>query len=328
MKIKPAQRKKLEYYLKKFYKHYPQEKYTVFHFVKYLKLRLKNNKDAWIGVCGDTGTGKSLFCIMSQILFGRPYDLTKNVTYIPDGNEIMDKFDELSFNTLLVDEAAKQMRSVQWQDKSQQKVNTAAMTDRFKNNAVFLNMPQFNEFTKSMKKGSLQFRAVLVYRTKTHARVIIQRKSRNWRSDDPWGDKLADDRYKKLEKRRKEITNEVILDIERKIPNTIMDFIVPNLELILPEVTTRYEQLKIESRGGKTQEEEQDKRIYYKDKYIDLMKIVCPTLVFNELNLGVIKVPKITIATHLKISTDTLNKYVLLAQKEKKPPTKPLDSQK
>lgn len=316
MKIKPWQRKKVELYLKGFYKRYPNERYTIFHFVKYLKLRLKDNKDAWIGVSGETGAGKSLFCIMAQILFGRPYDLQKNVTYIPEGDEIMQKFNSLNFNTLLIDEAAKQMRSVDWQNKQQQKVNVAAMTERFKNNAVFLNMPNFNEFTKSMKKGNIIFRAIVLYRTNTHARIIIQRRSRNWRSEDPWGDKEANDRYHRLERRRKEITNEILLDIERKLPQTIMDFIVPNLELILPEVTTEYERLKLESRGITVEKEKENLSSVWKKRYEDIMIAVCPALYLNTLNIGHVKVTKGEVARALSISTQTLNKYLDLAQKK------------
>jgi len=310
-KIEAEDRKRLIYYLKKFYECYPEEKYTILHFAKFVKARLRNNKDMWCGVSGDTGTGKSLFVIMFQILFGRPFDLTKNITYIPKGNEIVDKFSKLKFNTLLIDEAAKEMRSVNWQSKSQQSVNMTAMTDRFKNNAVFLNMPNFNEFTKSMRVGNLIFRAIIPFRTDKYARVFIQRKSRNWRSDDPWGDNLANEMYNKVTNSKKEITNEVITNIERKIPNTIMDFIIPNLELILPDVTREYERLKAESRIidkeiGNTSEKNQ-----YKDKYENLMAVVSRLLVNNELEIGKVRVTKGEIASKLNISTETLNKYLL-----------------
>jgi len=54
-KITKKERNKLEIYLKEFYKYYPREKYTVFHFVRNFKRRLKDNKDAWCGVSGTTG---------------------------------------------------------------------------------------------------------------------------------------------------------------------------------------------------------------------------------------------------------------------------------
>jgi len=320
MKIKPHHRKKLQYFLKEFYKFYPEEKYTVFHFVKFLKLRLKNNFDAWTAVSGSTGGGKSLFAIMCLILFGRPASLVDNVCYIPKGNEIMDKFDKLNFNMLLVDEAAAEMRAVNWQSKGQQNVNVKAMTDRFKNNAVFMNMPNFNEFTKSMRRGSLIFRAVLIYRTDTHARIIIQRKSRNWRSEDPWGDKLANDKYKNLEfKKRKEITNESMLIIERSIPNTVMDFIIPNLENILPDVTDEYERLKIDSR--KISDEGIDSKspsTYYKDKYTTLMNKVSKILFNNELDIGKIKLTKVNLAAALGCTVETLNRYIAMNKEESK----------
>lgn len=319
-KIEKSDRKKLEYYLKEFYKLHSKEKWTIFHFVKFSKLRLKNNKDMWCGVSGDTGTGKSLFVIMYQILFGRPYDLKKNITYIPKGNEIIEKFSKLWFNTLLIDEAAKEMRSVNWQSKSQQAVNTTAMTDRFKNNAVFLNMPNFAEFTKSMKTGNLIFRAIIPFRTDTYARVFIQRKSRNWRSDDPWGDKYANELYDKVTKGKKEITNDVITDIERKIPNTVMDFIIPNLELILPEITNKYDELKRESREISQEEDYNlhNKKNIYKEKFDNLLIVVSKLLVNNELDLGKVRVTKSEIASKLNVSIETLNKYLFKEIPEKK----------
>lgn len=312
MKIKPKDRKKLTAFLQEFYSIYPNEKHTVLHFVKYLKLRLKKNKDAWFGVSGDTAVGKSFFVIMVQILFGRPYDLTKNVTYIPKGNEIIEKFEALNFNTLLVDESAKEMRAVNWQNKSQQKVNVLAMTERFKNNVVFLNMPNFNEFTKSMRRGNLLFRAIVVYRTDLYARVIIQRRSRNWRSEDLWGDIQANKMYDKLVKQKKEITNEIILKIERAIPNTIMDFIVPNLEVILPNVTKEYERLKIESRKTDRHDylSQSEKKNIYKNKYQRLLTKIAKVLFYNQLGIGKIKVTKQEFSESLGISTETFNKYL------------------
>jgi len=310
MKIKPFHRKKLENYLKVFYEYYPDEKYTVFHFVRYLKLRLKDNKDAWIGVCGTTGMGKSFFSLIVGILFGRPFSLKDNVTYFPKGKEILVKFTKLFFNVLIIDEAAKQMRSVQWQDKQQQEVNLAAMTERYKINAVLLNMPNFDEFTKSMRRGSILFRAVVIYRTKTHARIIIQRKSRNWRSEDPWGDKAANDTYNRFEKKKKELTNEIILDIERSIPNTIMDFIIPNLEIILPEITDKYSELKTESRKIDSSSDPINKRNVYKEKFEDLLSKITKILFFNELQIGKVKTTKVEAATAMGISVDTFNKYL------------------
>jgi len=315
MKVKKADREKLTYYLKQFYKHYPQERFTIFHAVKSFKKRLKDNKDAWVGIAGETGTGKSLFVLMFMILFGRPVDLEKNVAYVPKGTEIMDKFDKLNFNCLLVDEAAREMRAVNWQSKAQQGVNTKAMTDRFKNNLVFLNMPNFNEFTKSMRQGNLQFRAILPYRTDKYARVIIQRKSRNWRSDDPWGDTLANDKYDKAEKKFKEINNDTILNIERSLPQTIMDFIVPNLEKILPDFTTEYERLKSESREiAKKLDDEGNtdkQKVKMKKDLENLKSRVTKLLFYNQLNLGNMKVGQAEMAEALGMSAATFKKYLV-----------------
>ena len=320
MKITKEHRQKLIFYLKEFYKRNKGETYTIFHFVKYFKNRLKNNRDAWMGVSGETGTGKSLFVIMAQILFGRNYDLTKNVSYIPKGEEIMKMFDKLNFNTLLIDESAREMRSVNWQSKAQQGVNLKAMTDRFKNNWVFLNMPNFNEFTKSMRQGNIKFRAILPYRTKTYARVIIQMKNRNWRSDDPWYDDRANQIYERYEKRYKELTNDTILKIERSLPNTIMDFIIPNLELILPEVTDEYERLKMESRKVEELEIVDKSKEKLKKQYDDLRIKFAKFLNDNPIGLGMRNCTKQELADVLGCSAQTFNKLLKFepAQDKKK----------
>jgi len=319
MKITPLHRNKLTFYLKEFYKHYPSEKYTIFHAVRGFKKRLKEErKDAWIGVAGRTGEGKSLLCLMFMTLFGRSCNLTKNVAYVPTGSQIMDMFDKLNFQCLLVDEAAREMRAVNWQSKQQQGVNVRAMTDRFKNNLVFLNMPNFSEFTKSMRVSNLEFRMIVLYRTNEYARIVIQRKSRNWRNPDPWGDEEANVRYIKTEKRHKELDNELILNIERSLPVTIMDFIVPNLENILPDITTEYERLKLESRKLANKEEEHTtKKNMHKEKYEDLLIKITKLLEYNSLGLGRVKVGKTEISKALGLGLSTYNKYLEMQPKIK-----------
>lgn len=319
LRISGLHREKLRYYLKEFYKRYPEERYTIFHFVKYFKERLKHNKDAWIGLSGETGSGKSYFALMAMVLFGRPVGLENNVSYLPQGQEIVDKLGKLRFGIFLVDEAAREMRSVNWQSKQQQSVNVKAMTDRFHNNMVFLNMPNFNEFTKSMRRGNLQFRVIVLYRTPTHARVIVQRKSRNWRSDDPWGDILANERYERTLKKYKELDNERILAIERHLPSTVMDFIVPNLALVLGDVCEEYERLKLESREQEQEaNEEKEKRNVYKEKYEHILMKVTKILVNNTLGLGQVKVTRKEMCEALGVSEVAFRKYL-----KKLPPVKP-----
>lgn len=74
MKIKKEQRDKLAYYLTEFYKRYPTEPHTVFKFVRFFKARLRQNKDAWLGVTGDTG------CLTSETKI-KGYDQTLQELY-------------------------------------------------------------------------------------------------------------------------------------------------------------------------------------------------------------------------------------------------------
>lgn len=245
-------------------------------------------------------------------------DLQNNVAYIPKGSEIIDKFKKLNFQSFLIDEAAREMRAINWQSKAQQEVNMAAMTDRFKNNWVFLNMPNFKEFTKSMRRGNLLFRVVIPYRNELYARVIIQRKSRNWRSEDAWGDEAANKKYEYLIKRNKEITNDIILGIERSLPNTVMDFIVPNLELPLPNITKEYERLKTESRIlAEVEKTFNPKENLYKDKYQEMLIKITKILSLNKLGIGQIQVSRKAMSDALGISPETFNKYLKLEISDK-----------
>jgi len=317
MRVTKEDREKLIYYLHEFYKRFPNERFTIFHYVKFFKLRLRNKFDAWNAISGDTGVGKSYFVIMSQILFGRKYSLTDNITYIPTGQEIMEKFNKLKFNTLLVDEAAKDLLAVDWQKKSQRKVNIAAMTERFKSNWIFLILPNFNEFTKSLRMGSIKFRCIVAYRTPLYARIILQMKERNWRSDDPWYDKKANELFEKALKRYKEVDNDTILKIERSLPNTLMDFIIPDLSLILPNVTDEYERLK---KASRVEDDERSKEIHgniYRDKYNKLLETITKIIFYNKLDLGRVRVSKADMAKALGISPQTFNKYLLNSSNEK-----------
>jgi len=87
-----------------------------------------------------------------------------------------------------------------------------------------------------MRQSNLEFRMIIPFRTKNYARVIVQRKLRNWRSDDPWSDEDADKQYQKVQKKYGEVSNDLILSIERSLPVYVMDFIVPDLGKVLPDV--------------------------------------------------------------------------------------------
>ena len=290
MKITEHHKKKLVFFLEKFYAAYPDERYTIFNYVKWMKERIyKRKKDIWEGVSGETGGGKSYFMIMALVLYGRKKtSLTRNITYIPEGAEIETAFNRLNREKLLIDEAAREMRAVNWQNKAQQSVNTKAMTDRFKGNWVSMAMPSFSEFTKSMKRGNIQFRTIVLFRTDKYARVIVQKKLSNWRADDAWYDKEADKKYEAaMRKNRGDLTDDQVLAIERSLPNTLMDFIIPDLSLILPDVCSEYERLKRESRIEKKAVDVKAKEKIDKHKilYDDLLNRLSKVIINDELEL-------------------------------------------
>lgn len=318
MKITKEHRKKLKYYLDEFYKRMRKEKFTILHLVRYFRARQNNNKDAWMAVCGETGSGKSLLVLMAMILQGKRMDLVQNVCYMPKGQEIKEKFTKMKMQCLLIDEAAREMRAVNWQSKQQQAVNVQAMTDRYLNNWVFLVMPNFLEFTKSMRRGNIQFRLIVLYRTDLYARAILQRRMRNWRTEDPWCDIQANKIYENYERKNKDIDNQLILSIERGLPNYVMDFMVPNLELILPDVTEEYVRLKMESRKVVVEEEKElKKNNKWKNNYKLLLQKMTKLLYHNTLGIGKVKLSKKEYAKALNISYVTFDKYLKMKENPK-----------
>jgi len=290
MKITKDHVERLIFFLERFYSAYPNEQYTIFNYVKWMKERIyKRKKDVWEGVSGETGGGKSYFMLMALVLYARKKtSLVRNVTYIPKGDEIERAFNRLNKEKLLIDEAAREMRAVNWHSKSQQSVNQKAMTDRFKGNWVSMAMPSFSEFTKSMKRGNMQFRSIVLFRTDKYARIVVQKKLSNWRADDPWYDKEADKKYEfAMRKNRGDLTDDQVLSIERSLPNTLMDFIIPDLSLILPDVVAEYERLKLESRTEtkKVDIEAKEAKDKHKLLYDDLLNRLSKVLINDELEL-------------------------------------------
>ena len=325
--IEPHERKYLAKYLRKYYSMQHGEKYTIFDFVRLFKKRHKGRiiefkedgevvkkrigtKQTFLPVSGEAGTGKSYFALICQILYGRPFNLKKNVVYMPKAMEISNKMKDLEFSTLLIDEAIKALRNTNHYDKDQQEVTMKAQTDRLHANWYFLNIPNFREMTKSLREGSSQFRVYIPYRTDTYARVIVHQKSPNFRSDDPWCDKEANDKYEKIIKRKKMLKNKDILFIERSLSSTVMDFKIPNLELILPNVTKRYLDLKEQSR--KDAEDENQAEQERVDRWRDIVLPKAIRIIVDD-TMGIregVRLTKKALKTELGISNEALNTLI------------------
>ena len=243
-------RKKIKLYLKHYNKFVGQTSMNIFHLARNMKQRIKNGYDAWAGVSGETGTGKSQFVLMVIALMGRRFNLKDNVAYFPKGNEISNKFDKLNGGELLIDEAGKSMRGVNWHNKDAQGVNVKAMTDRFLGNTVWMNMPDYSEFMGSTKKA-FQFRIHLLYRDEVGAMVVVHRKIGYGITKEQWAETTSEKNFKDFTyKRRGSMipNNFEKLSLHLRLPTYVMHFKVPALEWIVPEYIEAYQQLKVESR--------------------------------------------------------------------------------
>jgi len=83
MKVTKEDREKLIYYLNNFYKKFPTERFTIFHYVRFFKLRLKNKLDAWNAISGETG------CLSKDTKL-KGYNLSLEELYNKFGNEFIE----------------------------------------------------------------------------------------------------------------------------------------------------------------------------------------------------------------------------------------------
>jgi len=250
-------RKKIKVYLQHYNKFLDQTSMNIFHYSRYMKQRIKQGYDAWVGVSGETGTGKSQFVLMNCALMGRRFNLKDNVAYIPQGNEISDKFDKLNGGELLIDEAGKSMRGVNWHNKDAQGVNVKAMTDRFIGNTVYMNIPDYSEFMGSTKKA-FHFRIHLLYRDETGAMVVVHRKIGYGITKEQWAETTSEKNFKDFTyKRRGSMipNNYEKLALHLRLPTYVMHFKVPALQWIVPEYVKAYEHFKKESRKENPEDE-------------------------------------------------------------------------
>lgn len=231
-----------------------------------IRKRLRSKRDAPIGVTGEPGNGKSTG-INGTIakLIDPNFDLKKNVCFVPEGEEVRDKFRAIDkHGVLVIDEAVRAFHKHGWADRIQQMVMRLYDTERFRCKCTFFLMPRWANFTENFRNNRLAIWLDFICRGKVM--VYIKIPDKDWA--DPWNIKLNQNIKLKAfgSKRAVNITLQDRLEVERKLPNYAFEFAIPDWrDKALEE---EYERLKLESRT--VEEANEDKRsqaFLWKDRF-------------------------------------------------------------
>jgi len=146
--------------------------------------RLRDDFDAVIAVTGIEGIGKTSLAIQLGRKIDDDFDLEKNVIYIPDVQQIVNKITkELEkYSVVIVDEAIKTMYKRKWFNKLQIFLNQIYSICRKENKCSILCMAQFSDFDSFFRQHRIMLWIHVIDRG--HAVVFM----RDWSPfcKDPW----------------------------------------------------------------------------------------------------------------------------------------------
>jgi len=150
-----------------------------------VRKKLRKKFDYVIAICGDaTGIGKSTLAIHIAKLLDSNFDLTKNIAYLPDANEINEKFQKLDmYGCLIIDEAIKSMYKLNWAEKTQKMLNETYMTNRkghFK--CTILCIPRWTDLNFNFRNNKT---SMLIFIPTRGLAIVFTRITSNWVVD-PW----------------------------------------------------------------------------------------------------------------------------------------------
>lgn len=189
-----------------------------------IKERLRNKWDICVGITGEEGVGKTSLGIQMGIKIDDDFGLERNIIYIPDYKQIIDKITKTlpMYAVVLVDEAIKTMYKRKWHGKLQIFLNQIYAICRKECKCSLLLMPDFNDFDSFFRQHRIYLWIHIISRG--WAVVFI----RDW---SPFTtDKWHIEKNQKIvlsNRKRKKISDENIshkLKVLRKSPNYLMDF--------------------------------------------------------------------------------------------------------
>lgn len=213
-------------------------------FCNLVKRRLRADWDIVLGITGEEGCGKSTLAMLLAGLIDEKFDFEKNVSFLPDAEEITKEFTSLKkYQCYVIDEAIRALYKLNFMTNLQQTLIQMWATERFQNKATIMVIPRFRDLTENFRNHRVKIWIHVI--TRGHAVVYI-------RDDDPHTmDPWQFDYMQKYKQKVFGRTNVAAVDlnkrlnVERKMRNYLFDFKFPDMD---PIDKNTYESLKHKSR--------------------------------------------------------------------------------
>jgi len=293
--------------IEKFYNEKGNPKIDAFWLANIILKRLRNDKDFYCNIEGETGSGKSNLILLLSLLMCRyagnwrnkktgkvvnvyprttpldskeweqltiNFDFNKNMSFLDKTEELKNKYNELDkYMPFIIDEGSKNLHKYGWQNKLQQMLIQMSQTERYQNKAFFICFPNFKELTATFRNDRIKMRLYIYNRNmkQKFASCIISMKDVNRWIYDPWH---MEDNAKNFETLLKRVpissrTGYHILKVEKKLKGYAGNFEFPSLKHIAPRIWKIYMKFKIENATKKQEdtEETKDSRNLMKWKY-------------------------------------------------------------
>lgn len=213
-------------------------------FVKIVRRRLRLDWDLVIAISGEEGSSKSTLAMILGALIDRKFDLEKNVSFLPDEQEIKREFSALrKYQCYVIDEAIKSLYKMHFMSSLQQSLVQMWATERYQNKCTMLVIPRFKDLTENFRNHRVKIWIHLMAR----GVAVVYIRDDDAHTVDPWQfDYMAKLKFNKFKKRNvASIPIGERLKVERSLRNYFFDFTFPDM---VEEDRDEYKRLKLESR--------------------------------------------------------------------------------
>ncbi len=293
--------------VKEFYKERGNPNVNAFWLANMMLRRLRNDKDFYCNIEGETGSGKSNLILLIALLMCRysgtwrnklngkivktyprttpldpkeweqltvNFDFNANMSFLDKTEELKKKYNDLDrYMPFIIDEGSKNLHKYGWQNKLQQMLVRMSQTERYQNKAFFICFPNFKELTTTFRNDRIKMRLYIYNRNmgKKFASCIISMKDVNRWISDPWHMEENARSFESLLKRIPIASRSAyhILKAEKKLKGYAGNFEFPSLKHIAPRIWKIYMKFKIENATKEQDngEDEKDSRKIMKWKY-------------------------------------------------------------
>ena len=272
-------------------------------FTNLIRRRLRQDWDIVIAITGEEGSGKSTLGMLLGGLIDKRFDFERNVSYLPEAEEVKSQFTSLKkYQCYVIDEAIRALYKMNFMSNLQQTLVQMWATERFQNKATIMIIPRFRDLTENFRNHRVKIWIHVIAR----GQAVVYIRDDDPHNADPW---LFDYMQKFKEKkfgRRNIATIDVDdrLKVERKMRNYLFEFEFPDLDPVdknkyqyeKHQSRIRYmeeEKVKAKTSEGKMATQYRDSRDlliwnivnkYGKGQKKELMEEICETLNITKAN--------------------------------------------